>query len=272
MNLRIAKIVVLLLVSVISKSQSIDYVEINSITYTTAMDSTSRDRCKLDLHLPQGEKDFVTVVWFHGGGLTGGDKGIPQELKNKGVGVISAGYRFASQVSVDDIIRDAAAAVKWSYDHIEQYGGNKHKIIIAGYSAGAYLALMLGLNKAYLRAESIDVDKLMGVISLSGQTITHFAARQALGIAETQPLIDQLSPLYWIRKDALPITLITGDRELEILGRYEENSYLKRMLNIVGHQRVRLLELDGYDHGMTVPAFPLLLKQAKNWSVIQKEE
>ncbi len=31
-----------------------------------------RPNCLLDLRLPQGETNFPTVVWFHGGGLSGG--------------------------------------------------------------------------------------------------------------------------------------------------------------------------------------------------------
>jgi hypothetical protein len=55
--------------------------------------------------------------------------------------------------------------------------------------------------------------------------------------------------------------LITGDRELELLGRYEENAYLWRMMKVSGHQKTELMELDGYDHGaMAQPAHPLLLK------------
>ena len=63
-----------------------------------------------------------------------------------------------------------------------------------------------------------------------------------------------------MRKDAPPILLITGDREKELLGRYEENAYLFRMLKVSGHQDVTLFEIDGYGHGMTDPAHPLLLK------------
>lgn len=56
--------------------------------------------------------------------------------------------------------------------------------------------------------------------------------------------------------------LITGDREMELLGRYEENAYLWRMLKLVGHPSVRLHEFQGFDHcGMAEPAFPLLLKE-----------
>jgi hypothetical protein len=48
----------------------------------------------------------------------------------------------------------------------------------------------------------------------------------------------------------------------KLLGRYEENAYLCRMMKLAGHQRTKLYELQGFDHGgMAVPAFPLLLKE-----------
>jgi hypothetical protein len=55
--------------------------------------------------------------------------------------------------------------------------------------------------------------------------------------------------------------LITGDRNLEMLGRYEENAYMWRMMGLAGHKQTYLYELDGFDHGgMAEPAFDLLLK------------
>ena len=66
--------------------------------------------------------------------------------------------------------------------------------------------------------------------------------------------------LYHIRADASPLLLITGDREKELLGRYEENAYLWKMMQVVEHPDTTLLELEGFDHGqMAEPAFPLLL-------------
>ncbi len=43
------------------------------------------ERCKLDLYLPADKKGFSTIVWFHGGGLTKGNKEIPAALKEKGI-------------------------------------------------------------------------------------------------------------------------------------------------------------------------------------------
>ena len=70
--------------------------------------------------------------------------------------------------------------------------------------------------------------------------------------------------MYHVRNDAPPMLLITGDREKELLGRYEENAYLWRMMKLAGHTKTTLYELDGFDHGgMAVPAFPLLLQQVR---------
>jgi len=134
-------------------------------------------------------------------------------------------------------------------------------IFVSGYSAGGYLTNMIGLDKKWLGNYNIDANKIAGLISLSGQAITHFTIREERGIPGTQPVVDELAPLFHVRGDAPPLILITGDRELELLGRYEENAYLMRMMILNGHKKTKLYELDGYDHGMTEPAFPLLIKE-----------
>ena len=40
-------------------------------------DTYRKERCKLDVYYPVDKKDFPTIVWFHGGGLEGGGKHIP---------------------------------------------------------------------------------------------------------------------------------------------------------------------------------------------------
>ena len=50
---------------------------------------------------------------------------------------------------------------------------------------------------------------------------------------------------------------------MEMLGRYEENAYMMRMMKVVGHPATKLYELQGYGHGMTEPAFPILIREIK---------
>ncbi len=236
--------------------ENISYVDKPASDYQAA-------QCKLDIHYPVAGEKKPIIIWYHGGGLTGGQKEIPTFLKAKGYVIVGVGYRFAPQVKVEDIIQDAAKSVSFVLKHAEKYNGDKNKLFLSGHSAGGYLALMLGLNKRYLKEEGIDADQLTGIIPFSGQTVTHFTARKEQGIDEKQPTIDAWAPLFWVRKDAPPIILLTGDREKELLGRYEENAYLKRMLTIVGHPDVKLLEFDGYGHDMVYPGLPVLLDEVK---------
>ena len=221
------------------------------------------ERCVLDIYFPKNEASFATVVWFHGGGLTGGQKEIPEALKQKGIAVVGVNYRLYPEIKAPVYIQDAAAAVSWVFKNIASYGGDPDAIFISGHSAGGYLASMVGLDKKYLDSHGIDANQIAGLIPFSGHTITHFTVREERGIPGTQPIIDDLAPLYHVRNDAPPLLLITGDREKELLGRYEENAYLMRMMRVAGHKNTRIMEMDGYGHGMTYPAFPLLLEEVE---------
>lgn len=225
-------------------------------------DSYINTQCTLDLYYPKGAKNFATIVWFHGGGLTGGSKEIPKALLDKGYAVVGVEYRLSPKVKAPAFIEDAAAAVAWVFQHIVSYGGSDKLIFISGHSAGGYLGMMITLDKKYLNKYNIDANRIAALIPFSGQAITHFTIRQEKGMKDTQPLIDEYAPLYYVRADAPPTVLITGDRDLELLGRYEENAYLARMMKLTGHQQTTLYELQGFDHvGMPEPAFPLLLKE-----------
>lgn len=264
-----AMVAVLLVLTFVApaKAEQLQYNTIRDIAYYSAVEQQQDDylasRCKLDLYYPLNSKDFPTVVWFHGGGLVEGEKHIPEGLLQQGVAVVAVNYRLYPKVKAPVYIEDAAASVAWVFNHITQYGGSKDKIFLSGHSAGGYLASMVGLDKHYLKKYNIDAYHIAGLIPFSGHTITHFTVREERGIEGTQPIVDNLAPLYFVNKDAPPLLLITGDRELELLGRYEENAYIMRMMKVAGHQQTRLMELDGYGHDIVMPAVPLLLNEIK---------
>ena len=221
-----------------------------------AEDAYIRERCLLDVYYPEIAEAFPTIVWFHGGGLKNGGKSIPDGFKEKGFAVIGVNYRLHPRVKAPAYIEDAAAAVAWTFENIEERGGSSEKIFVSGSSAGGYLTSMVGLDKRWLEKHGIDADRIAGLMPLAGHTITHFTVRAERGIEGTQPIIDDLAPLYHARAGAPPLLLITGDRELEMLGRYEENAYMMRMMRVVGHQETQLFELDGYGHAPKSPPIP----------------
>ena len=74
---------------------------------------------------------------------------------------------------------------------------------------------MLGLDKSYLNSYDIDSDAIAGLIPYSGHTITHFTVRSERELKWDDVRVDHMAPLAHIRKEAPPIILITGDRELD---------------------------------------------------------
>jgi len=221
-----------------------------------------KEQCVLDIYKPIGKNNVPVIVWFHGGGLTGGSKSIPKELLDYGYEIVSIEYRLSPKVKAPAYIEDAAAGAAWVFKNIEKYNGNTKQIFLSGHSAGGYLDLMIGLDNKWLAKHDIRTDQIAGLIPLSPQVISHYTIRSENGISENQPLIDKYAPVYHIKKETPPIVLITGDREMELLGRYEENAYFFRMMKVIENKQVKLFELEGLDHGeMMKPGISLLMKE-----------
>lgn len=240
-----------------------DYVLEENISYVAAdePDAYRRERCKLDVYYPKGMTDFLTVVWLHGGGLEGGSKHIPDELKNQGMAVVAVNYRLSPQAQHPAYIVDAAEAVAWTMKHIGSYGGDADKVFVAGHSAGGYLTLMVALDKSYLAACGVDADRLAGIVPVSGQTNTHYTIRKERGLDQRIPVVDEYAPLNRARVVPFPVLLVTGDRRLEMTARYEENAHLAAVLRALGNDRVTLYELQGFDHGTVLSPACLLLRE-----------
>jgi acetyl esterase/lipase len=258
----------LLLLPVLIHAQELNYKQKSNIPYHEILKDSSSEYQKemalLDISYPDTDKKVPVIIWFHGGGLTGGEKEIPEQLTQKGYCIVGVGYRLSPKVKAKTSVRDAAGAIAWVLRNISKYNGDPSQIFVSGHSAGGYLALMSVLNKSFLKEYDLDANQIAGLIPFSGHTITHFTIRKEQGIPGEQPIIDPWAPLYHVRGDAPPILLITGDRELEMLGRYEENAYFYRMMKINGQKDIKIYEMDGYGHGMTHPAFPLLLDFVKS--------
>ena len=227
------------------------YKTVKNIAYRDAGGDRNIDTmCRLDLYYPADKEGFSTVIWYHGGGLTGGRRDIPEALKEKGFAVVGVEYRLSPHVKVADCVDDAAASAAWVVKHIAEYGGDPRRIFVAGHSAGGYLTSMIGLDKRWLEPYGIDPDTTFAaLIPYSGQVVTHFARRREMGIPDTQVVVDDMAPLNYVRPDCRPILILSGDREREMLGRYEENAYFWRMMRVAGHPDVRIYEFDGFDHG-----------------------
>lgn len=220
-----------------------------------------KERCKLDVYYPTGKKGFKTIVWFHGGGLTEGNKYVPEDFTGKGIAVVAVNYRLSPMAGCPAYIQDAAKAVAWTFRNISKFGGDPGQIFVSGHSAGGYLALMLALDKSWLNAEGIDADDVAAYYPISGQTATHYTIRKERNLPTATPVVDCMAPLGNPRKLGTRLILFTGERSRELTSRFEENLYLKSVLEGVGNREIPIYEFEGKDHGTVLgPAFGVILK------------
>ncbi|MEW6187202.1 MAG: alpha/beta hydrolase fold domain-containing protein [Thermodesulfobacteriota bacterium] len=132
-----------------------------------AADSWDGQPCllKLDLYQPEGDtaSSRAAIVWIHGGGFVGGDKGewpfltLATRFAKRGYFCVSINYRLVtpSQFAADPVrsmneaMYDAKAAVRWLRANAALCRIDPQRIAIGGGSAGAYTSL----HTAYLEEE-----------------------------------------------------------------------------------------------------------------------
>lgn len=113
-----------------------------------------------DLYLPPNAKAVPILLWFHGGGLLQGhrEKVAPHMLESANKyshALISADYRLAPQVGVQDIFADIQECIAFIRNPDGLAANLKGvtapgtvdttRLAVSGSSAGGYLALLAGL-------------------------------------------------------------------------------------------------------------------------------
>ena len=226
-----------------------------NLTYKSGdtLSDYEKERCQLDLYLPAGKKDFATLVWFHGGGLTGGTKDdasvadLARSLARSGLAVAAANYRLSPKAKFPAYIEDAAAAFAWVHGNIDAHGGDPQRVFVGGHSAGAYLTLMVGLDSRYLKRHGLETSSIAGLVPLSGQTLTHYTIREERGLPKETLIADEAAPIHYARKDAPPMLVLFAEHDMPM--RVEENRLLVAALKAAGNTGVTGRLIADRDHG-----------------------
>jgi acetyl esterase/lipase len=101
-----------------------------------------------DLWRPaDGNVSGLTFIFFHGSGWAAGDKDFGtrpffNHLVAQGHTVMDVAYRLCPEVQLNEMVGDAKRAVAWMKQNAEKYGVDPHKVVLAGGSAGAHVAML----------------------------------------------------------------------------------------------------------------------------------
>jgi acetyl esterase/lipase len=210
------------------------------------------ERCLLDIYTPEDVENFPVIVWFHGGGLTGGDKGsstarvAAERFTNAGIGFVSANYRLSPRAEYPTYIEDAADAIAWTYRNIAPRGGDPERLFVSGHSAGGYLAAIVAMDPAYLERSDLTPEALRGILPVSGQMDTHWTVKRERGISQDVQVIDNAAPIQHAGEAPAPILLLCGDNDLP--KRVEVNQQFLDAMNDAGETHIRLVVYEDRNH------------------------
>jgi acetyl esterase/lipase len=141
----------------------------SGITYAVAVGYRP---LQLDLWVPDSATPPPLVVWVHGGGFMFGDRRyLPETLRpnqvfdallEAGLAVATIDYRHALEAPFPAQLHDAKAAVRYLRAHADELGISTERIGVAGESAGAHIAALVGLT-----AHRPDLEGTHGVLGQS---------------------------------------------------------------------------------------------------------
>ena len=209
------------------------------------------DRMKLDIYGPKNPTGPAPVVMFiYGGSWKQGQRQdyqfVGRALAANGFVVVIPDYRLYPEVTYPSFLEDLASAAKWTQDNIGKYGGDTARFYLAGHSAGAYNAVMLGLDGRYLAAAGAEPKAVKALAGLSGPydflPLRDPIPRRTFGHYGDLP---QTQPATFVRADSPPAFLATGDADTVVYPR--NTTRLARALREAGVE-VEERHYAGVDH------------------------
>jgi acetyl esterase/lipase len=169
------------------------------------------------------------AVFFYGGTWQGGSRAyyrfLGRALAAGGATTVIADYRLYPQIRYPEFLNDCALATAFVRDNAARLGADRTRIFAMGHSAGAYNALMLAANPAYLLRATGELPNavLAGAIGLAGPydflPMTGPDVRAVFGGAADDP---DTQPIAHIGRHAPPLLLLTGEADTTVLPRNSE--------------------------------------------------
>lgn len=197
---------------------------------------------KLDLYLPDA-RNAPLIVYVHGGAWRSGSRSsVPlRTLVARGFAVASVDYRLSPVARFPAQIHDIKAAVRFLTARQEVYGYDARRIAIAGSSAGAHLAALVGVSNGNRDLEgtvgghldqSADVQAIVSFYGASNLT-TILEQSTPKGLAVRIPALQLLlgdlpdkapelarlaSPVFHVDANDPPLLLLHGNHDQQIRG------------------------------------------------------
>jgi acetyl esterase/lipase len=215
-------------------------------------------RQQLDIYAPLGRTETAhpVLIFFHGGSWRDGEREgygfVGRAFASRGFVTVIADYRKAPKVRFPAFVQDTAATIAWVHTNIAKHDGDPECIFLMGHSAGAHIAMMAALDPQWLAAKDLKPDVIKGVIGLAGPydflPLTSESSKIALG---QWPDLTETQPITYVRADAPPLLLLTGDKDTVVKPRNSQ-ALADKIAALGGQPRLKIYS--GVDHADIIMA------------------
>ena len=184
---------------------------------------------QLGIAMPEHDQGSLpVVVCIHGGAWAKGDKDqmawMAIRYAQQGYIGVTLSYRLNHEAPIPACIFDVKEAIRYLKHICSDIHADPERIAVLGYSAGAHLALMIGLSPkasefksdAYSRQDS-SVDCVVA-ISAPADLEERFKSQGRLGFlvenkSSDANFIRTISPLTWMDRQQVPVLMLHGDQD-----------------------------------------------------------
>ncbi len=203
---------------------------------------------KGDLYQPVGAKAAPAVLLVHGGGWTGKDgrwqmTGIAKKLAKRGYVVLNVTYRLAPRWIYPAPVDDLKQAVKWMRANAPELGIDSQRVSTFGYSAGGYLAALVGLDETQ-RIQAIVAGGAPADLTLypGGDLVPQFLGGTRQKIPER---FREASPAFHVTRKSPPVFIYHGGADKLVPPEHAWNFIAALEQNKVPHE---VYWIEGRDH------------------------
>jgi arylformamidase len=167
---------------------------------------------------PAANPNAPVFVFLHGGywrALSSKDfSGVALGLQRRGITTVVVDFALCPHVRLDEITRQARAAVAWVLRNIGRHGGDAARVAVGGHSAGGQLAAMC-LQADWAGDYGIAPDPLKAAVLVSGvydlEPLRWSYLQPVLQLDEG--LVQRNSPVLGVRACATPALITWGEAE-----------------------------------------------------------
>jgi len=121
----------------------------------------AEDPIDLRVYRPGSDGPYPTLVWIHGGGFVLGNLETADPIaRSLAVAadcvVVSVGYNLAPEHPFPDQPAECYAALEWTAEYVDTFGGDPDRLAVGGDSAGGNLAAVTALQARDFDGPDLD--------------------------------------------------------------------------------------------------------------------